>query len=1428
MLQNKTPIMHACFRLCIAEQNYDILSLEGTETISQPYRFDVDILVPRTHFTDSPDCFLSQVAKLTISTAVYAQTRTLTGVITATEIYGLHCDGRIKYGLRIEPSLAYCALQSGPRIFLQRSIPEIITQVLEQAGYHKQQLHFNLTQAVSKHDYIAQIPTETDLDFLARLLAHAGIHYVASDNGDLYFADNNHYFQYAISSPLEYNPSHGLSSPDPSCIFSLQATARTTTEDYHISDCHETQPDQLLQNEPVLGNPLTQATFASGINSQQQAQQQARLYREYMQTQVFQLSAKSNIAQLSCGKLIHLNAPQTSYSGVYIIDTIKHSLRQNTDSFDHDTLYHYHNEMCLIPSSIPYRAKPTAMPRFPYLFTAQIESNSQYAHLDKLGCYKIKFNFDLQTHTPTTASHWVPRLYPYLDTTDNKNKAWHTPLLHGCEVIIACLHGNPDRPMIFASLPNAENSSPITANNNTLNRWRSNGDNEIQLDDKHNNEAILLRTAANLNHIELRNATGTGKITLTSSQGKIIWQAGQTIQASSGNNTQLKTQKSLRHSSQHSTWHKAKQGDLHWQTKYKAALYSKRNMTLEARNNIEINSAKAHNLIAKQLATITVLNKNLLLHSQQGSSHLQAGRTLHLRSQGKGTLNIQQGYAGIHIAANGVVTLSAKHIHVQNPQSMQLLGNVTKVSKINNPQSIHIPKLPILHQIAMLAANNNSLQLASGSLFIDINFDAKQTGAASINYLEETHYEILLDTNAGESPPTVIHTGAVKNSRIHVLPIDLSQPLLLRFTGNKDNQVLFTSAIDNKPIKPHLYDKLTIDSHTNEKKLTLTVLFPVIIFNFRVETISAFEKLLQQEGLRLSTQEKTNLQQTLHYFTSLPKKFWRYRRTRLTREEIAYLKNNGNNATLFIHGYNVPFGRFNKDIIPSKYKNGQVRVVQYGQEDCSLLRSLELMQARYPHAINLPLQKQDSKYNGFGAHNWWLWMEDNLNRASKQFKHTNYQDYTRLIHISWQGDTSEEADYMAAVRMAQYPAKLVACLVEQLYREGIHVNIVAHSLGNQVLMHTLEELGRRGLPPGSIAQLIMWQAAVPNNVFVPRQQHYDPEGLYYFKHAYKMAKKIMVLYSHQDNVLGPLPDYDLAKLAYLLQKKAADPTAGISMVAVASAMHLMRLWQMPNHLRSIYSIANLFQRPFTYILEGSDERQSFYQDWLNEHPLNTSDKSHQLSLREQTHYFSKQHRVAFNCLSYILGSYITHRSHTDVHNASTTRDESLADEDKLVPWSPYLEEIRQFMRQTPKNYSVILGLGLIKINNPRKIGAAVKNAAHTLSGLTESTLHIPQDFLHGNWDSTHASQYHRAGNELAAIIFTIITSKDIVVPPALGYAGPDSETQALLGDRLEASNQKECLVSHSGMKHPKPLLMHHIYQKTIFANENFKFGRYKQ
>ena len=289
-----------------------------------------------------------------------------------------------------------------------------------------------------------------------------------------------------------------------------------------------------------------------------------------------------------------------------------------------------------------------------------------------------------------------------------------------------------------------------------------------------------------------------------------------------------------------------------------------------------------------------------------------------------------------------------------------------------------------------------------------------------------------------------------------------------------------------------------------DKQLQADVLFPVILKNLREDAPS-------------------DAQQTL------------------SQDEINYFKQAGNNATVFIHGFNVPFGEFpnaisNIEKEPDLLSNEALGInkldVTYATSERTYYCGLEKLKNIYPKVgnlldpfnLDLPPNLQDMPkcpndgLNGTGAQNWFIRMEDNLNRATNQFKRDDYTNYTRCIHIAWSGDVFV-ANYLDAEPSADKAGEKLLPLLTQLHAAGIKINIIAHSLGNRVLLRAMSLLGSQG-KSDILDHVFLWEAAVPATALSSNQrQQLLNQQSDQFLNAADASKKITVLYSKNDIVL---------------------------------------------------------------------------------------------------------------------------------------------------------------------------------------------------------------------------------------------------------------------------------------------------------------------
>jgi hypothetical protein len=240
----------------------------------------------------------------------------------------------------------------------------------------------------------------------------------------------------------------------------------------------------------------------------------------------------------------------------------------------------------------------------------------------------------------------------------------------------------------------------------------------------------------------------------------------------------------------------------------------------------------------------------------------------------------------------------------------------------------------------------------------------------------------------------------------------------------------------------------------------------------------------------------------------------------LTARQLNYFKANGNNALLFVHGYNVPhgdWGRFLKGEGRSQNYHGNTRSFRrhpvWHPYKATVWQDADALS----ESLFTPLE--DDQLNGNGLHNWAVHMEYRLNRAAG-FDGKDWMPYSRIINVSWPGDTGS-TDFMQAELNAMAAGRRLAPLLQQLHSAGIAINIITHSLGARVALTALNLLGSIGYRD-LVDHLFLWQPAVADNALTNQaSRDVHPLGLGVFPEAHGAARRIVVLHSKGDGILGP-------------------------------------------------------------------------------------------------------------------------------------------------------------------------------------------------------------------------------------------------------------------------------------------------------------------
>lgn len=254
----------------------------------------------------------------------------------------------------------------------------------------------------------------------------------------------------------------------------------------------------------------------------------------------------------------------------------------------------------------------------------------------------------------------------------------------------------------------------------------------------------------------------------------------------------------------------------------------------------------------------------------------------------------------------------------------------------------------------------------------------------------------------------------------------------------------------------------------------------------------------------------------------------------LSDEQLEQLRLAGNNATLFLHGYNVPYGGYRhfanweqRDdvterplLVPSG--NARIATVRQETEGVSILVPSQTRGNHYAPSYQASPDQREAFLNGSAAHNWCLHMEYRLNSAAGMTD-DDWRPYTRIVGVAWSGDTGA-VDFFQAELNAMAAGRRLVALLSQLHEAGIAINVISHSLGARVILTALNILGEQGRYQ-VLDNLYLWQPAVADNALVndPSQDSH-PLGMGVFPDAHKAVRKAVVLLSQEDGILGPPPE----------------------------------------------------------------------------------------------------------------------------------------------------------------------------------------------------------------------------------------------------------------------------------------------------------------
>jgi type VI secretion system secreted protein VgrG len=489
-----------------------VLRFSGQEALNVPWELNITIVSDAANI--SPETMLGTSATLT-----------LIGSAGKSYYHGQvwqfcrQTQGQrlTQYQLTMRPALSWLGLGQNQRIFQQKSVPEMIKQLLQERHIPADQIVWKLKATYPTRDYCVQY-AESDLQFITRLLGEEGMHYHFSHdekNSQLVFADHPSGWSTDLAAVI-YKPGSGQvadidtlqsflmrHSIVPTMVkrryFNLHKPLTLTNAQHRISPeiSHKAKNKPTDKLNKQKSNELSHYHYGSSDLSQTVAQQTAQRHLESLQAQRVTAQGIGNLPQLRVGHLLPVtghacHAANTRWllTEVALSGEQPQVLEEVSAGQSHCDV-HFH----AVPSDTSWR--PTIFPKKPRLHGIQTATVTGPAgeeiYTDALGRIKVQFYWDKEGKRNEQTSCWIRVMH---DWAGNGYGVVRLPRI-GQEVQVSFEDGDPDKPLITGCLHNGEQTTAWAL---PLHQTRSGihtsstpgggGTNELRFEDKKGKEQL--------------------------------------------------------------------------------------------------------------------------------------------------------------------------------------------------------------------------------------------------------------------------------------------------------------------------------------------------------------------------------------------------------------------------------------------------------------------------------------------------------------------------------------------------------------------------------------------------------------------------------------------------------------------------------------------------------------------------------------------------------------------------------------------------------------------------------------------------------------------------------------------------------------------------------------------------------------------------
>lgn len=489
----------------------DVEEFNGKEFMSELYHYYIIFTSSDQNISSAQ--LLTKPATLTMGTGPLmglTGQKVVHGVVTHFKRISGSRD-QATYQIIIEPFLSLLRKQFRThRFFVNKSVPEVVTEVLQEHGLKGWEYEFTLKADYPKREQINQYK-ESDLAFIERLLAEVGIFYFFTLQPDtqtevVHFADKQSAWTFGKSLPLS-SPS-GMSDNAADSVWGVNVRQNVVERTVTASDYNHREAQNVLASVPADmtrgdGDGVTYGEVYHYLPrhlergdkitpSAETGNFWARLEHERFLSGQTTISGCANDALLSPAQVLTISEsvvpptlPSETDNGIIITRTCYIASRKDALIVMWEGMPYYENR-CWRPAA---KKRPVVSGTMMARVTSA-KDNDIYAWQDASGMYRVKFDADRDDKKQGMESMPVRFAKPY----GGDKYGFHFPLIQGTEVAIAFHEGDPDRPYIAHAMHDSRHVDHVTEANSTRNVIRTAGLNKLRMEDKRGEEHVKLST----------------------------------------------------------------------------------------------------------------------------------------------------------------------------------------------------------------------------------------------------------------------------------------------------------------------------------------------------------------------------------------------------------------------------------------------------------------------------------------------------------------------------------------------------------------------------------------------------------------------------------------------------------------------------------------------------------------------------------------------------------------------------------------------------------------------------------------------------------------------------------------------------------------------------------------------------------------------